>query len=152
MSNLIPAYNWFKGTEGKDPRLFISGQTRVSNFIDKKRKDLQKFYVSAYKANRQIEVIYNKSKIRIPMALSNHNSNPALSTNLLDNTHPNTEVNDEMAPSVDSQELVSHCGTTSFFNNRGAAIDDEILSDIDEDEFSDGFNEDESFTSKKSGR
>jgi hypothetical protein len=94
-------------------------------------------------------VIYNKSKIRIP--LSSHNSNPALSIHPLENTHPNTELNEELAPSLDSNDLTSNYGTTSFFNNRGAAIDEEILSDLDDDdEFS--YNEDESISSKKSGR
>ena len=94
-------------------------------------------------------MIYNKSKIRIP--LTNHNSNPAISIHPLDNTHPNTELNEELAPSIDSNDMTSNYGTTSFFNNRGAAIDEEILSDLDdEDEFS--YNEDESISSKKSGR
>jgi hypothetical protein len=95
-------------------------------------------------------VIYNKSKIRIP--LTNHNSNPALSIHPLENTHPNTELNEELAPSLDSDDMTSNYGTTSFFNNRGAAIDEEILSDLDDDEDEYNYNEDESLNSKKSSR
>jgi hypothetical protein len=48
--------------------------------------------------------------------------------------------------------MTSNYGTTSFFNNRGAAIDEEILSDLDDDDDEYNYNEDESLSSKKSSR
>jgi hypothetical protein len=101
--------------------LFISGQTRINNYIDKLKSELQKFYVSAHKSSNEIKVLYNKSTIRIVMG----------SNTLVENTHPHTDIE-----VVNSNENSAQ-GTISIFNNRVGGNDLEDFTNMDEEDFSD---------------